>query len=81
LSIADNGNGNLLVTQQATLTSIWNMEKTELHLSIFEYRHRTPQHPDLTENSLTRFYMALGKTLSELRLEPTVAEPQRDQHR
>ena len=57
------------------------MEKTELHLSIFDYRHQSSRHPDLAENSLTRFYMALGKTLSELRLEPTVPEPQPDQHR
>ena len=57
------------------------MSDIHTYLSIFDYRHREIRHPDLTGNSLTRFYMALGKTLSELRLEPTVPEPQPDQHR
>ena len=60
---------------------MWKMEKTELHLFIFDYRHHKQQHPDLTENSLTRFYLELGKTLLELRLGPSVPEPQPDQHR
>jgi hypothetical protein len=80
-SLPDTSAPLILFSLPQALTSIWNMEKTELHLSIFDYCHREIRHPDLTGNSLTRFYMALGKTLSELRLEPTLAEPQRDQHR
>src|SRR4029077_20860753 len=46
----------------------------QLHMSLFECRHRPPP-PGLTKNSLTRFYLELGKTLSELRLAPSVPTP------